>query len=438
MSLDDLVSINITATTTTPTAPGFGTPLVAAYHAKNADRVREYASLAGLVADGFAVTDNAYLALQSVFSQNPRPKTCKLGRRALPFTQKIELTCLDATQGSVYTLTVGGTLITYTVLAAATTSTVATALALLLAALPGVASSAAVAAVITTTLTVPGVLLNYQTVSPYLKLRNITLDPGIATDLAAIFAADANWYGLALDSNSKAEVVAAAAWVEANNKLFVYDCADWECTDVAVTTDVMSTLKASSYVRTVGLYCSVSLLSFAGAAWLGNRLSVNPGSDTWMFKTLAGVPADSPLNTSTTRVNQIKAKNGNAYVTIAGINMTQYGVSASGQYVDTTRFIDWLKSTMQIAIFTMLANSPKIPYTDSGADQIRSAIDGVLTAGVRVGGLAKSPAYSIFIPNVADESTADKGIRNLNGVTFQAVLAGAIHTIVINGTLTLS
>lgn len=54
MSLEDIASVTISSTSAQPTRAGFGTPLLAAYHTKNVDRVRSYTSLTALVADGLA------------------------------------------------------------------------------------------------------------------------------------------------------------------------------------------------------------------------------------------------------------------------------------------------------------------------------------------------------------------------------------------------
>ena len=49
-----------------------------------------------------------------------------------------------------------------------------------------------------------------------LKCYQDHADPGVAADLTAIAKADRNWYGLVTLFNSEAIVLAAAAWVEAN------------------------------------------------------------------------------------------------------------------------------------------------------------------------------------------------------------------------------
>lgn len=429
MSLDDICNVSITASASAPTLPGFGTPMVAVYHTKTANRTDIVTSMADVTALGFAVTDPAYKAVNAIFSQNPRPAKVKIGRRALPTSQTLTLKCLSAVVGDVYKITVGTqTAITYTVLAAATTTSVAAAIAALIAG----GGAAAVAAVDTITLTptVANTLVDLANWSANFKVTDTSADPGLATDLAAIAAYDNDWYGLGLDSNSKAEILAAAAYAEANVKLCCYNNSDGDILAPGVTTDVMSTLKTSAYARTGGLYAGKQLLCYSGCAWMGSRFPFNPGGDTWAFKTLAGVPVDSLNGAANTAV---WGKNGNIYSLVAGINITQYGISASGAFFDITRFVDWLKVTIQGRVYTLLLNNAKIPYTDGGVDMLRSTIMGALLDGIKAGGLAASPAPVVTAPNVADVDPIQRALRNLPSVSFTAKLAGAVHNMTVSG-----
>ena len=432
MSLDDLVSINISAATVTPTKPGFGTILIAAQKVPAAFTMRAklFASLTEMVDFGFLVTDPAYLCASRMKAQNPSIKNFKVGRRALPGTQTVQLKCMSAVEGDTYSITINGTALTYTVLAAATTTTVATALELLTEAVTGVTSSSSTDTV--TCVAAAGTLLDYKEWSSNIELTDATADPGIATDLAAIQAYDKNWYGLALDSNSEAEIEAAAAWVESNKKLMVCNSSDYGCEDSGSTTDVMADIKASAYARTGVLYSRAQLLSYSGAAWMAKQFPQNPGSDTWKFRTLAGVTVDTISAGS--RAN-VLAKNGNTYTDTSGINITENGVSGSGEFLDITRFVDWLRAEIQFRVFSALVNNSKIPYTDAGVDLIASIISGALDLGVSRGGLVKGTT-SVSFPAVADIDSANRATRLLSDGQFAGRLAGAIHSLEISGTLT--
>lgn len=385
-----------------------------------------------MVSDGFAVTSGAYLSAAAIFSNNPTVTTVKIGRRALAFTQISKLTCLSAVTGDVYSFKVGSSTISYTVPGASTTSTVATALAALIttAAPAGMASCAAAVAVITITATA-GALVDITFDNAHTTFQDFTTDPGIATDLSAILAADANWYGLLLDSEGDAEVTAAAAWTESNKKLFVFNSSDSNIATSAVN-DLFSTLKTSSYARTVPLFSGTQLLACGAASWLAGRLTPAPGADTWAFKTLPGIPADTLTDS---QVSFVEGKNGNVYTTLAGVPLTRFGTASSGYFADVTRFVDWLTATLQTSIIGILANNAKIPYTDKGVQVVVSTVKGVLQQGVDAGGLASTPAPIVTAPLVANVSSANKMSRLLPNVSFSGTLAGAIHTVQITGTV---
>ena len=79
-----------------------------------------------------------------------------------------------------------------------------------------------------------------------------TADPGIVADLTAIRLADPDWYGLGLDSNSKAEVEAAAAWAEAEQIIFGSNTADTEVVQ-GLAGNVQLVLQAAAYERTYSI-----------------------------------------------------------------------------------------------------------------------------------------------------------------------------------------
>lgn len=437
--ISEIVSVSITAETTGVTQAGFGTPLIAAYHTNFADRVRTYTSLTGMVADGFAATDPAYLCAQKAFSATPRIQRIKVGKRDSAPTQSVTLTPTDTTEGLVYTVTVtgpgatSGETFTYTCGAAETVAGITAGLVFQMAGRTGLWTPTDNTTDIDVTATVAGDLFNFQ-MNAELTFHDDTADPGLAADLALIAAADTDWYCLLLDSNGEAEINAAAAWTESQRKIFVAHSAD---SNIATnsTTDVASDLNAASYDRTalITSYASGNL-SYASAALAGKMLPTDPGSATWTFKTLSGITRDS---LTTTQAGYILGKKANAYQTIGGVNVTRYGTAASGEYMDVTRFVDWLQARLEERIFSLLVNNSKLPYTDASVDLIRAEILAQLRQGITVGGLSGDPEPVVTAPKVADVSTTDKANRLLPDVQFSATLAGAIHKVTIEGTVSL-
>ena len=272
-----------------------------------------------------------------------------------------------------------------------------------------------------------------------MKVEDITPDPGIATDLAAVFVRDpSTWYELQLDESSKAQVTAAAAWTEAQNKLFGYTTADSVCSDNAVATDVFSTLKLSAYARTFGIYVGNRIRSYANVGWSSKMLALTgqkPGSGNWAYITIAGVEVDTLRTLSDGQKTNIEAKNGNTYSIMGGLNVTMFGKVASGEYVDLIHGSDWVQARTQERVFGQQYNASnsgtKIPYTDKGIGVLTGLVLAQLDDGITNGFVASDPAPTCTAPKRADIEAAERANRNVPDIVANAVLQGAVNTMAI-------
>lgn len=438
MPVNDVITVNISVSAAGPTRAGFGEPLIAAMTCPfSTGQVREYTSLAGMIADGFLVTNPAYLCASKVFSQTPSPAALKVAKRALPNTQVTKWTLLSVVNTDVYVLklaTPGGTVQTVTVpstgVPATDVVTVRTAVTAL--AIPNLTATSATT-ILTLTMTA-GNLLDVQPGNAALAtFADTTPDPGIATDLANIAIVDNNWYGLLLDSNSKAEITAAAAWAEANGKLLGWNSSDSAVMDPVSTTDILFLEKGLAHTSSYGLFAQTQLLCYSAAAWMGRLFPTDAGSENWAFKTLSGVPTDVLTDT---QVHAVENKNGSVYTALFGLPLTQFGKTPSGGFIDTKRGTDALRSDLQVAVVALQANTKKIPFTDAGIDMFRNAISGVLKQYTDIGFLAASPAFFVGLPLAAAVDSTNRIARNLPLAFFTANLAGAINSTTLTGTLT--
>src|SRR5574338_207346 len=443
MSIDDFVSVAVTSATSSPTRQGFGTPLIAAQNvpAGFVNRVRAYADEASMVADGFSVNDPAYIAAAAAFAQTPRPPKVKIGRRANKTTQSIKLKCLSATENDTYSIDVitpSGTKTTImrTVPASSTTTAEATAIAALINAVTGFDASAVSDTITVTATAGVGVLNRFRNWTSNFTLTDASADPGLATDLNAILIEDGDWYGLTIDSASKAEILAAANWAESNKKLLVQHTSDGDVGDAVVSTDVMSQVKSAAYRYTGLLYNGNDTQGYSGTALQGLRFAGTPipGNETWALKTLAGITVDK---LSQTFIDQVNTKLGMVYVSVRGINVTQAGTggnTGAGEWIDVVRFIDWQRDEIQVRNFGALTSNPKIPFTDFGIELIGAITQGALTDGEKNGGF-EAGSTSVVVPKAADVDPTIRKQRKLSPVTFKGRLSGAIHSIVITGTV---
>lgn len=434
--LDDIIVENIVVQDRVPDAPSFDMALLVCYHTAWVDRVRQYSAAKDLLADGFVVTDTAYLMAQAFKSQPNAPQYFKIGRLGFAPVQTINLIPTITTQGYVYKGSVGGVNWTYTVGASATVATISTAIATLITALAvGVTASGASATWVACTTTVAGAVVSYVP-GAGIKMLDVTPDAGFAADIAAIDAIDDNWYGLVTATTSLAYNTAAALWAEANAKIFCAQSADWNLADATVTSgDIGSVLTALSYVRTFGIFHNfVGGSEWANAAWLSTTLSYSPGNATTAFKTLAGITADT---LSSGQKAGITAKKWSRYMSQGGVGITYQGYTPGGRFIDVTRFVDWLRITVQLDCYSILINNPKVPYEDSGISMIKGAIFGSMRKGQTApnNGLALSPAPTVTIPDAATQTTTDRGLRKLNSIAYSARLSGALQSLNISGTL---
>lgn len=103
MSLEDVVTVNITRRTTAVERAGFGTLLHLAMHRAWEDRIRTYEEASDLLDDGFAVTDPAYGGALAYFAQTPKPERIKIGRLATADTVTVKIdTVANSTRYTVF------------------------------------------------------------------------------------------------------------------------------------------------------------------------------------------------------------------------------------------------------------------------------------------------------------------------------------------------
>lgn len=454
--LTDFVSTSISASSATPQVPGFGKPLVLAQDtpAGFTNRYREYSSTAGAIADGFASTSATVTALGQIFAQNPRPPVAGVGRRANKTTQSIQFTLGSVTAGDVYSLTVvntaTGVATTVTRTSTGVPATDATAYAATIAAVTGFAASAASAVITVTASGGAGKIQQFKnwTVngapSTNFALFDNSSDPGIAADLNAIVAENTSWYGFSVDSKSKAEILAAAAWAETNKKLLVQQSSDSECIDSVSTTDVMYAVQSAAYQYTAIIYNGNDTFADAGLAWQAFRFASTPtpGSDTWSYNTLSSITPDVLTETQFAAVG---TKNGTAYVSVDGVNYTAAGSVAnsksggktgSGVFLDTRRFRDWQLSDINLSVYVAIApgTGKRVPYTNKGIALIEGAVLGSLKRGETNGGNVVG-ASQVSAPDVSAISATDKSNRVLSGLTFETEDTGGIHLVTITGSV---
>lgn len=458
MSLQDIVNVQISTVSESVARAGFGVPLILTYHTKDAARVLEFTDASSMLTTGggpFAASDLAYILASKAFSQNPKPSRVLVGRRVNPTIRKINFEPRSGTiNGETYplantdyavTISRDGSEQTFTFDSGATPTVAGITAGLV--ALVNAGTIDVLATDNTTDLDIeaaatPGGAATAGTpfTASYDRSLFISEDTtpvavggDLASEIAAIRNINDDWYGIVGDWWGATEIEDVAAAIEALYKIHVCASADDGMYDSGVTTDPGSVLAASEYARSMIFHHSTPETGIA-AACLGKNLPKDPGSITWKFKTLAGIAVQSYTPGEETALD---GKNIERYVEIAGVSITCNGKTSSGEFMDVTRFVDWLKARMEENIFAKLAAADKIPYTDPGVSVVESEVYAVLNEGISVGGLAADPAPTVSVPLVANVSAVDRANRLLPDVKFNAQLAGAIHAVEVTGTITI-
>lgn len=249
-------------------------------------------------------------------------------------------------------------------------------------------------------------------------------------------AVDRDWYTVCIEPRDAASILEVAEWTEARDKLFIAVTADANVLDPNEDEDVASLLLASSFSRTGLIYSTSAASTWPDMAWVGAMLPGDPGSATWAFKRIPGVPGEVFRGSEVTAFTE---KRVTRIETIQGLSRTIGGFTSDpGAFIDVIWGLDWLKQRLAEDVFLQLVNSAKIPYTNAGIAIIENAVRARLQDAVERNVIADewNDTLTVTTPKALDADPNDRANRILRDVRFTARLAGAIHTVIIRGVAT--
>lgn len=254
---------------------------------------------------------------------------------------------------------------------------------------------------------------------------------GIAYSMSKIQEENDDWYGIVADTAH--ESTQLAAWVETAKKMVFFWDTDADTPKESVHTDIPYLLKAANYDRSATIWHPVPSTGndYPNGAWPGEVFPYEVGSSTWAYKTLKGV---TPDKITADDEAGLKSKNCNWYSVVGGASITQQGKVASGEYIDIIIGTDWIEARLREAVYSALVNQRKLPYDDSGISAVEGLVRGVLNDAAGKG-IIQRDSIQVSVPKYADISQADRIARHLPDVKFSALYLGAIHSVRIDGTL---
>lgn len=448
--LDQIVDVAISLNTTAISQQSFSDMLIVGPHVLGVGRSMVIEDSDELLDMGMLPTDPIYLAARDAFSQIPTVNRIFIGRQQV--SSVVLTVAAGPVQGQIYTATLGwrdnlgvaqSITATYTAGVAPTPTTVAAGLVAAINATAVPVTAANAAGVITLTADVLTDPFSVAFTGNMTQTQPTTVEAP-AVSLAAIQAETDDWYGVIMVSRVQADIMAAAAWVEANEKLQGTSSANPLDYDPANTTGLLYQLFQNQYFRTYAFYHQLSATQYPDAAIMAKMFTFYPGSETWSLKRLGGIAFDT---LSAGQSLAVRNKNGNTFEQFRNFALTRDGKVAAGEWIDVIRFRDWLAEQIKVNVVSAMINADgKVPYTDAGIRIIVAAMRQALDLGVARGGIAPPevdpdddrliPSYTVSVPAAANIAFNDKANRVLNDVKFTARLAGAIHVVNIKGSLT--
>lgn len=220
--------------------------------------------------------------------------------------------------------------------------------------------------------------------------------------------------------------------IEATQRMSIYATSDPNCLIKSSTNDLMYLAKQKGYK-----YCAVfqkDPLDSSQAmpmSLLANLLSRPAGSASFAYKNL---PTVQVTQLTQAQSDVIFSKNGNTYESMGGTNVTRYGISSGGQFLDVTLGFAFLKARLSEAWFSSLVNIPKISFTDSGFAILENSIRAIMAIAAQQGIVA---SWNVQIPKAADILPNDKANGVLNNLIINCVVQGSVQKVnaVFNFTL---
>ena len=408
-------------------------------------RIRQYASTAAMLTDGFTSTDPEYIAAGLYFSQLPAPQYVWIGRQDLTAIQtatvdaggtgyvvgdQVEVTQSGATNGLLTVLTVasGGVVETLgtTVGNQGTGYSVTTALP-------------------TTGGTGTGLTVNITAIgeTPLQSLQ-------------ACRIASAGWYQAMSTTATDTDIEAIAPYMQsASPKSFLQAATSSPNVLSGAPGNLLATLKAANYTRVMTTYSTTQGGTapnnvYVSAAIMGMTCGLTTGLPksffTPMFKNVVGITPE-PLTLS--QVNTIQGNNGNLVLNYANsFSFFQTGIAPSGQHFGSVVQLDVLATNMIYNVMQAFIGNLSVDMTDTGQQILLQAVLNACATSAAIGyivpGIWQGPAvlnlkpgqnlstgYKVQSPSFSTATAAQIAAKQAMPIYVSLIEAGSVQSVTI-------
>ena len=426
-SINTAVEVNVDRQTSAVTVAGYSLAMFLGKHKAFTSRYKVYSDLEEVAAD-FATTSQEYEAAASTFGQEISVESFAIGRQDSTIVTYTPVVANSTT----YSVTLNGTLFSFISDASATAAEIVTGLiAVINAGVEPVTASGTTTLVLTAD--VVGVAFSVKASTNLTPVYTTT--ESLTDALNAVMLENNDWYGLLAYTHTKADQLEIAAFAQGARKFYKTSSEDANIINQSAasdTTSVATAFKANAYDRAGVIYSANTDEQFIEAGYLGVMFGFEAGAATMEFKAITGDTVD---NLTATQMSNAKAKNTTVYVPRGGRNTVYNPTMGDGTFDDIIRDLDYAASDIQVSVYSLMINLPKIPFTDKGIAVIESAVrDSVLRSANL--GIFDPDSIVVTVPKMADISVNDRALRRLTGIKVVARMQGAIHFCSINLTAT--
>ena len=249
-------------------------------------------------------------------------------------------------------------------------------------------------------------------------------------------AGHTGWYYLVPSMRSNTARAALVNWVNAQRRVMVFGNADDETPEefIAAVADLPRSPRAVAVYHTDN---DATYLEAAMVGWVGGRY---PATAAWFHAKVEGVQING-----CTYDQLIALETANIiswWRSPIGIWLTTCGKTIGGEWCDITVALDLIEARIRERVWALLADRDRIPYTQEGIDLLAHA---VLTElhylarppyGIIATDTTGRPMCRVMPPRREEIDPLEVRNRRIPDLPFEATVAGAVKTVVINGLVT--
>ncbi len=260
---------------------------------------------------------------------------------------------------------------------------------------------------------------------------------------------DNDWYYLMTDRDEDEFVMALAKFAEASEPTEAELGAGVEDHRKFYMGQTTNKKFACNTARAAVIYTDPEFISEEpDASYTGNVAPFYPNSVTWKFKRPQDGNAATSEGTKLISLPKLKERERNELAENHVNYLTeeykrQYvkeGVCLNGEFIDIVLGGDWIAKRMRDLLYDILLANATINYGDDGFGLIATAVLQALAEATDLGIIArdsesKKGVFTVNIPKYAESTEEQRRNRVMPDITWEALLAGAVHQVKSKGAL---